>query len=234
MNLSQFRTRVARVSGMSSSDTTDTDLIDAWANDAVEQFLRDTKLNKRTATLAVTAGTGDYTLDTDIISFEDLWIEPANSSDQQRLLERRSSADIRQMRIFEAAEDVSSMYYALDGEHLLMLYPAPVSSSDELHMVYVPKPTSTLSATADTPASTAYGNIPTKYHPVLESYVKWKACEAEEHRPSDNGLSFQAEYERGVAKVRADLSRRSGIMASPAKWGRRNKRIPTRPGIDLG
>lgn len=234
MNLNDFRTRVARVSGMSSSVTEDLALIDSWANEAVEQFLRDTKINKQLGTMAVTAGEGDYQLDTDILSFEDLWIEPANSSDQDRLLERRSSAEIRQMRLFEAAEDVTSMYYAVDGEHLLMLYPAPVSSSDELKMTYVPKPTAALSVTADSPASTAYGNIPTKHHPVLESYIKWKACEAEEHKPSDNGLAFQAEYERGVAKVKADISRKSGIMAGPARWGRRNKRIPTSPGIDLG
>ncbi len=233
MNLNDFRTRVGRVSGMSTSVTNDTDLIDAWANEAVVQFLKDTKLNARMGVMAVTAGEGNYRLDADILSLVDLWMEPADN-DLARLLERRDSADITQMRLYEDAGDVSTMYYALQGEHLLMLYPAPISSSDELHMLYVPAPTSVMSATADTPSATAYGDIPTKHHPILEAYTKWKACEAEEHKPSDNGLAFQAEYERGVAKVKADMNRKSGVMSSPARWGRRSRRIPTSPGVDLG
>lgn len=234
MNLNDFRTRAARVSGMSTSDSGDLALLDSWANEGVVQFLKDTKIHKRTASLAVTAGTSDYELDTDILSFVDVWMEPANSSDLSRLLERRDGADIRQMRLYDDATDVSVMYYGLDGANFLLLYPAPLSSSDTLHISYVPRPSSSLSVTSDSPSSTAYGGIPSEFHPLVEAYVKWKACEAEEHRPSENGLQFQSEWERGIAKVKADMNRKSGVMAAPAQWGRRPKRIPSSPGIDLG
>ena len=56
MNLAAFRSRAARVSGMSTTDSGDLALIDAWVNDSIEQFLKDTKLNVLTASLAVTAG----------------------------------------------------------------------------------------------------------------------------------------------------------------------------------
>ena len=231
MNLSDFRTRSARVSGMSTSDSGDTALLDAWANEAVIQFLRDTKINVQRASMAVTASSGDYTLDSDILSFVDIWMEPASGATDV-LLEAVDSAEITRMRLFESTNDTSSRYYAIQGANLLKLYPAPESSSDLLHIEYVPRPSSTLSATADDPSSSTKGGIPSEYHPTLEAYVKWKACEAEEHKPSENGLQFQAEYERGVAKIRADAVRKGGVMRARARWGRR-RRFPTTPGIDI-
>lgn len=218
---------------MSSSASADLALIDSWTNEAIVQFLKDTKINVKTTTIAVTAGTGDYELDDDILSLEDLWMESANST-QDMLLKRVSGADIHQMRLYEAAEDITSMYYALEGAHLLMLYPAPTSSSDIINIKYVPRPTSAMSVTADTPSATAYGGIPAEYHPVLEDYVKWKACEAEEHKPSKYGGVFAEAYMGGVQMVKLSLNRKGGVMGAPVRWGRRQNRIPVSPGIDLG
>lgn len=232
MNLSDFRTRAARVSGMSTSDSSDTSLLDAWANEAVTQFLRDTKIHVRKASLAVTAGSADYTLDTDILAFMDIYITPS-SGQWDGMLEPIDSAELLRRRLLSSSAETTVRYYALQGAHTLMLYPAPQSSSDTLHVLYVPRPSSTLSATADSPSATAYGGIPTEYHPLIESYVKWKACEAEEHKPSQNGLQFQSEYERGIARVKADLNRKAGVLKAGAVWGRRGKRFPVTPGTDL-
>lgn len=232
MNLNDFRTRAARVSGMSTSDSSDTALLDAWANEAVVQFLKDTKIFQITASLAVTAGTADYTLDDEILAFSDVWIEPA-SGQWDTMLQPLDSSELLRLRLLADSTDTTVRHYALQGAHTLMLYPAPQSSSDTLHILYVPRPSSTLSATADSPSTTAYGGIPTEYHPVLEAYVKWKACEAEADRPSDNGLKFQAEYERGIARVKGELNRKAGVLKAPAVWGRRGKRFPVTPGTDI-
>ena len=218
---------------MSTSAQADKDLLDSWTNEAVLQFLKDTKINVQLAALSVTAGSANYTLDDDILSLEDIWIESANSV-QDMLLKRASSGDIQQMRLYEAAEDVTSMYYALEGARLLMLYPAPASSDDILHIKYVSRPTSVLSVTSDDPSSSDKGNIPTEYHPVLEDYVKWKACEAEEHKPSKFGGVFAESYMGGIQLVKVSMNRKSGVMGAPARWGRRNNRLPVSPGVDMG
>lgn len=231
MNLNDFRVRAARVSGMSTSESGDTDLLDSWANEAVVQFLKDTKLDVRKAALALTADQGDYTLDADILSFSDVWIEPA-SGQFDGLLQPTSSGDLIARRRLEVTPESSVVYYALRGAHTLMLHPAPQSSSDVLHILYVPRPDA-MATTAATPSATANGNIPEEYHPLIEAYVKWKACSAEEHRGSDNGLQFQAEYERGVARVRGDMNKKAGVLKAGATWGRRGKRFPVTPGTDL-
>lgn len=231
MNLNDFRTRAARVSGMSTSDSGDTGLLDAWANEAVVQFLKDTKINQITASLAVTANSADYTIDSDILSFSDVYMSPA--SGWGVMLEPLDSRELLRRRLLEDASQTSVRWYALQGAHTLMLHPAPQSSSDTLHIIYVPRPTSSMSTTAHSPDSSGYGNIPAEYHPLLESYVKWKACEAEEHKPSQNGLQFQSEYEKGVARVKADLNRKAGVLKAGSVWGRRGKRFPVTPGTDL-
>jgi hypothetical protein len=229
MNLSEIRTRVARVSGMSTSTAADLALIDAWANDAVIQFLKDTKVNVLQASLSLTAGTPDYTLDTDILAFTDVWLD---HSQYDRIMEPTDSRQIMKMRLQGSVAGVPPQYYALQGANLIMLHPAPSANTDKLNIIYVPRPTSTLSASSDTPSATAYGNIPSEYHSVLEAYVKWKACEAEEHRASENGQMFMAEYNTGIARVRRDLNLKAGAFKAPARYGR-NIRFPTNPGVDL-
>lgn len=233
MNLANFRTRVARVSGMSPTDSGDLALIDAWVNDAVTQFLKDTKFNVLQASLSVTAGTPDYTLDTDILAFTDVWLDSASGSTQDGLLEPRDSREILRMRLQSDWTGVPPMYYGLQGGNLIMLHPAPVSSSDKLNIIYVPRPLNALSVTSDTPSATASGGIPSEYHAVLEAYAKWKACEAEEHKPSENGQMFMAEYNTGIARVRRDLNLKAGVFKSPARWGR-NGYYPAGRGVDLG
>ena len=224
----QVQTRVARVIGMSLSVTADTALILGWYNDAVEQFLRETKINVRTASLAVTAGQEDYTLDTDILAMQALWYQPASGSTSMMIPITPEDMFLRRMITSTGGPPT---FYALSGAHTLLIDPAPVSDDDLIHMLYVPRATA-MAATGDSPAATANGNIPSEYHVVLEAYVKWKAGEAEEHRPSENGLQFQSEWERSITRIKAELKRKAGPVMPSARIGRSH--MPAvGPGVDI-
>lgn len=231
MNLAAFRTRAARVSGMSSSDAGDLALLDAWTNDAVEQFLRETKINVRTASLATTAGQRDYTLDTGILAMQALWFYPTADA-QSAVLQPRAPEDIIAMSLAAVTQTTAPRYYALAGANTIMLYPTPLTTGDTLHLLYVPRHT-TLSNTADSPSSSAFGNIPAEYHVILEDYVKWKACEAEEHKPSDSGKSFQQAFAQGCTGVRAEMKKKAGVVIPPLRIGRPRTLWPHSPGVDV-
>ena len=229
MNLADFRSRIARsVGGLSTSDATDLALIDDWVNEGVVQFLKDTKINVVTAVLAVTAGSADYTLDTDILSFTDVWYDPA--SGESVILDPVDSRELNEMRLADSSAS-SPRYYATQGAHLIQLFPAPASSSDTLHIKYTPRPAA-LSATADSPDTSTKGNVPEEFHPVIEAYAKWKAAQADDHRPSEYGMNYQAEYERGCSMARATINRKSGVFRARKTHGRR-RYWPTSPGADI-
>lgn len=231
MNLNDFRTRAARVVGMSTSTSADTDLIDAWANEAVTLFLADTKCYTQLASLSVTADQGDYDLDSDVLALKDLYYDP--ESGDSLIMEPTSSREITRMRLFTGTTEVAPRFFSLEGASLLRIYPLPASSNDTLHIVYVPRPASALAATGDDPSVAAYGGVPLEFHHILEAYVKWRAAEAEEHRASQNGLTFQAEWERGLSFARAKINRKDGVWKG-RKVGGRKRRFPYTPGVDLG
>jgi hypothetical protein len=226
----QLQTRVARVVGLSLTVSADMALMLGWYNDAVEQFLRETKLNVRPASLSVTAGQDDYTLDDDILSMQSLWFQPASGSTSMMI--PIAPEDMAQIRMFNIDGAGPPVRYALLGAHTLQIHPEPSDNGDLLHILYVPRPAA-LSASSDSPAATALGNIPGEYHVILEAYVKWKAGESEEHRPSDNGLQFQAEWERGVVKVKAELKRKAGPVIGSVRIGRGWHGAGVGNGIDL-
>jgi hypothetical protein len=226
----QLQTRVARGIGMSLAATADMALMLGWYNDAVEQFLRETKLNVRTAALALTAGQEDYSLDTDIIAMQALWYSPGDGT--QSLMTAITPEDMYLKRMVEVTGGGPPTFYALAGAHTLMLNPAP-SSGDQIHMLYVPRPAA-MSASSDSPAATAMGNIPSEFHVILEAYVKWKAGQAEEHRPSESGLQFQSEWERAITAVKGQLRRKAGPVIGSVRMGRGGLGTPgVGNGVDL-
>ena len=229
LTVAQMRTRVARVSGMSLSATADAALIDGWYNDAVEQFLIETKANVRPAVLSVTAGQGDYSLDTDILAMAALWYAPASAASS--MLIPVAPEDLYAMRFAESTNG-PPVYYALQGAHSILIHPEPASSSDSIHMLYVPRHTA-LSATSDSPAATANGNIPAEFHVVLEAYVTWKACEAEEHRASENGAKYAEQWVAGIMRAKTELRRKAGTVLPDIRVGRRRRPIVGN-GVDLG
>jgi len=232
MNLTTFRLRIQRTVGLAGGTAGDEQtLIDGWVNEAVEQFLIETKAVKKTASLTLAAGQGDYTIDADILAFEDLYIDPADGT-QEYMMVPVDTWDIRRARRVTSSPGVPPYHYAYESQ-MLMIYPTPVSSSDTVHIVYVAKPSALLASGSDSPSDATRGNIPSQYHPVLEAYAMWKAAEYSNDAPSGMGEKFRAAYERGILRVKILESRKAGVRVSRARVGWRRS-IPARPGIDLG
>lgn len=236
MNVAQFANRVTGAIGIdaataNSATSNEYTLFLSWLNEAVEQFLLETKCLKVTASLAVTAEQGDYTMDSSVLAFEDAYYQPASGT--ALMLEQCDSAEIRRMRLIPTGVSATTQFYAFEGV-TLMLYPAPLSSSDTLHIVYTPYPSSSLAATSDSPSTTALGGVPAEHHHVLESYVKWKAAEYANDAASQNGLLFKQMWEQGVLKSKISLSRKAGMRTGRAVVGRGNWRALSSPGIDVG
>lgn len=232
MNLATFRSRISGTVGAANTGTEQA-LIDGWVNEGVVDFLRRTKVHKKLLQMALTAGTSDYTLDTDILSFEKAWVDSASSSYQDRLLEPVDYAEIVRMRTVQSPVGIGPLYYSLEGAHLLLLHPAPISSDDTLRAVYVPRPAA-LSVSSDSPSSTANGGIPEEFHQFIEAYAKWKAADFVDDQSSQQGQTYLQEYLAGVVEAKRALTTKAGNRLSGAKWGRYPRRpLPITPGTDV-
>lgn len=229
MNLTTLRSRVSGATGLTNSGT-EQGLIDSWLNEGIEQFLMETKITKQEAVMSLTAGQGDYSLDSRILSFEDIYFSPADGT-LSYLLEPVDSADIRRMRLAQASASVAVQYYALEGQNLLMLYPSPTSASDALHIIYTARASSALSGSADDPSATGYGRIPTEFHPALECYAKWKASE---YNDSPRAQGWMQEWMMWISKAKIVTAKKGGTYLPPAILGRRRRRWARTPGTDIG
>lgn len=232
MNLATLRTHVARAVGLNTTDATVLQLIDDALNEGIVEFLKGTKIFVIPAALSVTAGEDTYTLDTDILSIQSIWYEPADGSTLSATLEEIGLNDLLQLKLRQAAVDTTPRYFARLGGNAIQLYPAPANSSDQLHITYTPFPASVLSATADTPSATAYGGIPAEFHPAIEAYGKWKMGENEGHRPSQFGAVWKNEFEQRVGLARAHTNRKLGQNRRGITVGRRSV-FPVGNGVDI-
>jgi hypothetical protein len=234
MNLTSLQLRIQRKVGLAAATAGDErTLVQEWADEAVLKFLLRTKIVKKTANLAMTAGQGDYTLDATILSFEDVWYEPADGN-QDYMLRPHDTFDVRRMRLAETTIVGPPYAYAYEA-NVIMVYPNPASSSDKLHIVFVEKPSGTFVGGAGTESwsDATRGNVPTQYHDVLEMYVAWKAAEYSNDAPSKNGAEYRQQWDLGVMESKAAESRRAGVVVGRARVGNKNFRRPLGNGIDV-
>lgn len=234
MNVATFALRVSHAIGIdaataNSATSQEYTLFLSWLNEGVIQFLRKTKVYKRTASMALTEGQGDYAIDSDILAFEDVSYTPADGV--PRMLQQIDTWQIRDMRILSDSS-MDPEFYAYEGQ-TIMLYPTPRSSDDDFHIVYVPRPAA-LAATGDNPSGGSYGGIPEEYHTVIEAYVKWKAGEHANDKASGNGQAWKQEFEQGCVEVRVAEQRKGGMVIGSVNVGRRNWRRYAGPGVDIG
>lgn len=221
----QLRARVGGAIGLSTTaGSSELALIDSWLDEAVEQFLLDTKCTIDTAVLDLTAGIGDYTLPTTALAIQNLWVVSASGTTQ--ILQPVSTSEILTRRRY-AAVGSYPMVYSLEGYEFLRIDPVAASSSDDLHFDYVPAP-GDWSAAGNSPTY-----VPSWGHPAIEEYAKWRAADWDDDTSSKIGETYQVNYDRMVKTARKRLNMLAGKWG-PAKAGRRRAAVPTSPGVDLG
>lgn len=232
MTLADMRTRIGGIIGLDTSNSgTEQTLCDAWFNEAVVQFLLETHMYVKTGTADFTADQWEYDVDDDILDWDDMWIVPDSQAVSSVIPVRTSVQDILFRRsLAPAADQVAPVYIATRGWNTILVHPTP-TSSDALHFMYVPRP-STMAATADSPSQTAFGGIPDQFHPVLEAYVKWKAADYDDDTSSQVGLAYQAEWEKGLSAAKRSMNTRLGPNLPRATLARRTRPI-VGPGVDL-
>lgn len=211
--LSTFRTEIASVLGLDTSNAAELALIDSFVNEACTDILYRTSCKAVSGTISVSAGTTDYTLDTAVLSIFDMTM---TSDSQDYRMERVPMAEILRLRVAQAAQTSPARLYATAGSNLLLIYPTP-SVSGTITYYYVPRP-ATLSATADTPSE-----IPSEWHWLVVQRSLWRGADYDDDSSSQMGQNYLQMYERGIAEMRRSVSRKGGHRMAAVLPGRRKR-----------
>lgn len=182
--LAQLRTRVSSKLGLDNSAGGEKTLLDSWANEGVEDVLVRTHCRVREATLALTAGTETYTLDSSIMAVIDVY---NTTTDVDYQMERVPPDYLNRLRRNGTGAVGPATYYTLQGTDLLKLWPTP-GSGETLRMDYVPRP-GTLSLDADTPSE-----IPVRWHKAVELYMLWQGADYDDDTSSAQGDRYRRDY----------------------------------------
>jgi len=213
-----------------------------WANDAVIDILQRTHCYIALSTMAMTPGTGDYDLDSDILAIEDMYLSSSGSNSRVR---RLSTTDLLGLRV-DSVNSSPAQVYAVNGANMLMVYPTPLQA-DTLTIYYVPRPTPLANPTDD-PSVAGFGGIPPEFHYGLELYMMWKAAAMFDDESSSNGESYRREYlgdptappgteqrDGFVGTMKKNMRRKGGkhlagiLLPSKRRWG-----YAPNPGVDTG
>ena len=206
MDLDDLRSRVqAKVT------VDDTDLLDGWINDGVLDFMLQTGIKVAADTVSLSAGVGDYTLDTDILAIREMVVTSAG--DDYNLVQV-TPHEIRRWRRGLSGTGSPVYRYAVEGANLLMVYPTP-SSADVLTVYYVPRP-ATLASGSDVPSE-----IPAEFHKAVELYALGEAADADDDSSSAQGQRYRDGYALEVAKARRSKLTRGGSRLPVASLARR-------------
>lgn len=217
--LTNFRTVVSAKLGLENTVAGDQPLIDGWLNEGIAEVLTRSRVNVAVATMALTVGSSDYTLPTQILALDEIYVTDASTSILSRML-RVSPQEILNMRIATQQQGAPPVrWYAQSGSSLLMVFPTP-ATADTLSIYYVPRPTA-LSAGSDTPS-----DVPSEWHKAIEYYALFQGGQYINDSASQNGAMYRALYEDELKKLKTAALHRGGRKLSPAVVGRRGSRSP--------
>ena len=228
--LTNLRTRVYSRLGLdSTSSGNDETETTAYLNEAIVDILLQTDCYVTSTTIALSAGTSDYTLSASIIKIKEASVTSGNNTYR---VEQVSPSDILDMRRGNTSSSPST-FYAIDGANLLMVFPTP-SASDTMTVYQVPRPTSMSSGAHDSSNAT-YGGIPDEFAPAIAAYTCWKMADREDDRTSQNGQLYFAEYqEYWIPKIRKYVNTKGNVALPPARLKRRRRWVANNPSADLG
>lgn len=223
--LLQMRTAVGLELGLDyTSGGAEQTLIDRRINEGVTDVVLRTGCKVISETITESAGTNDYTLATDILDVKS-W--QFNGSAIGWVPERVSIEEILRLRTSTVTTQSSypSMFYAIGGSNLLMVWPTP-AGADTITAYVVPRP-ATLTADADTPSE-----VPTEFHPAVELYALWKMGSYSDDESSGQGERYRIAYEGQdgkagmVARIRGHVFRKGGRAGKARLGGRRKVPYP--------
>lgn len=224
--LTDFRLRICAKLGLDNTVGGDQPLVDSWINEAVSETLTRIRTNVTVSTMALTNGTFDYTLPTQLLAIEEIYVTPATGTEQY-MLYRKSPLEILQMRIGGSGGTPPVRFFALNGASLLMVFPTP-NAADTLTVYGVSRP-ATLTAGSDTPSE-----IPVEWHKTIEYYGCWQAGQYANDGASQNGEAYRKLYEDELTKFKKAARQRGGRKMSPAVVGRGRMRVigtPSQQGV---
>ena len=220
-NLGQLKTAVGRKFNMDTTASTDDSnaLID-WANEAVVDVLLRTDCYVVCGDMTLSSGTTDYRLDALILKVFDIHItgsgnrkfEPVTF---QELLDRRNNN----------SNTGNVSYYAIQGD-MILVHPNP-STTTNVHIYYIPRPTAMVNNTDD-PTTLTYGGVPSEYHKAIEAYMMWQAAE---FQGDFSGVQEQ-QYERRIQRIKIATNRKGGKNPR-AKLAPIRQSVPSDPSVDL-
>jgi hypothetical protein len=211
--LTDFRLRISAKLGLDNTVAGDQGLIDSWVNEAVSEVLTRSRVNVAVGTMALTSGSSDYTLPTQILALDEMYVTSAGSSTDTYQMYRKNPLEILQMRIGGAGGTPPVRFYAISGTSLLMVYPTP-AAADVLTLYYVPRP-ATLTTGTDTPS-----DIPVEWHKVVEYYGCWQAAQFTDSATTQEGNLYRQLYEDELRLMKRAAIHRGGRKLSPAVVGR--------------
>jgi hypothetical protein len=210
-----LKSRVSKVLGLDETASgTDDIQLGYELNDAVREFLLDTRVNVNRSETSIAAVEDDSEIGSSVMALLEIQISGA---DGYCLPERVTPAQILEMRRATTVTG-TARYFALQGNDLMMFYPA-LAIGDVVTIYYVPRPTEMTSGSHD-PATETYGGIPVEYHPALIEYAKWKMADYDDDGSSQQGTVYQANYERLVRKAVKRLRLKGGRGLGRAVVGR--------------
>lgn len=217
MLLSSFRTTVAAELGLdNTAASSDQLLMDQWLNEGVRDILLRTHCTVAPATLALTSGTSDYTLDAAILA-----IVNASVGTDGRRFEQLGSEELFELRRRNIGATGDSLYYTVLGSNLFLIYPTPTSAAT-LTFYYVPLPTEMSSGTHDA-ASATYGGIPVEFHQGIYLYAFMRGASMDDDKSSEMGEKYMKQYELFLGKtIRPALNRMGGSRMPRARVGGRS------------
>lgn len=214
MNRGQLVARVARKTGLSTTEGSDDDnFLDDLANAAVVEVLLATHCYLDIGEMTLTSGQAEYRLDSNILAIDDgRGSTPAGVGNYEVI-------PLEEMIRLQSSGYVSQTWkkmISFDGD-LMIVSPTP-GSSEVLRFYYVPRPTA-MTDDAHDPSTSTYGGIPSQYHRALEYYMLWQVAEDVEKRtplgPNDYFQIFQGECKLIRQRKRQMQGRRLG----PAQVG---------------
>lgn len=221
--LADFRNEISAKLSLNLDDAGELALIDGWVNDGVEEIVGQTKARVAIATSDLTAGQGDYELDSAILDV--LWIESAANGSSIDW-ESTGPSDILTLRL-NASAGSPVRRYAVDGANMLMVYPVPEADTT-ITVRYVPRPAALVDGT-DSPT-----DIPGEFHKLVTLYALWQGGDYDDDQTSAQGSRYQQQFEAGIEDMRSRINKKRGRRLPRAHVSRRRgHRIPYRNDVDI-